>query len=55
MVRVLFDTNIPIDHLLKFRAALDEIIAYEDSAISSVSWIELACKMTAEERRYAVA
>lgn len=39
MVMVLFDTNILVDHLLKVQAALDEIVAYDDAAISVVNWI----------------
>lgn len=35
MVKVLFDTNILIDHFNKFNAATDELAAYDDAINSS--------------------
>ena len=47
---VLFDTNILIDHLQGIKAAEDEILNYEDAAISSITWMEVACRMTDFEK-----
>ncbi len=45
MAIVLFDTNILIDNLDGHRAAAMEILNYDDAIISSISWMEVACKM----------
>lgn len=47
MVKVLFDTNILIDHFNKFTAATDELAAYDDAIISTITWIEVACTFDA--------
>jgi predicted nucleic acid-binding protein len=46
MAIVLFDTNILIDHLAGYDAATTELANYDDAIISSLTWIEVACKMT---------
>ncbi|MDB5962869.1 MAG: VapC toxin family domain ribonuclease [Massilia sp.] len=46
MAIVLFDTNILIDHMLGIRQATIELGSYEDAAISAISWMEVACKLT---------
>lgn len=45
MAIVLFDTNILIDNLLGHQAAANELGAYGDAIISSLTWIEVACRM----------
>lgn len=50
MAIVLFDTNIIIDNLAGQVAAADELSAYDDAVISSISWIEITCKMTPAEQ-----
>ncbi|USX27767.1 PIN domain-containing protein [Oxalobacteraceae bacterium OTU3CINTB1] len=47
---VLFDTNILIDNLQGIKAAEDEILNYDDAAISSITWMEVACRMTDFEK-----
>jgi predicted nucleic acid-binding protein len=49
-VIVLFDTNILIDNLQGIKAAKDEILNYDDAAISSITWMEVACRMTDSEK-----
>lgn len=46
MALAVFDTNILIDHLAGIREATEELAAYDDSAISTISWMEVACKLT---------
>lgn len=46
MAIVLFDTNIFIDHYAGHSAATMEIASYDDAIISSITWIEVACKAT---------
>ena len=41
MVKVLFDTNILIDYLNGIAFAKEEILLYEDKAISVITWIEV--------------
>lgn len=41
MVKALFDTNILIDYLNGIKPAGDELIRYQDVAISIVSWMEV--------------
>jgi predicted nucleic acid-binding protein len=50
MAIVLFDTNILIDNLAGHSAAANELAAYDDAVISSISYIEVACKMTQTEK-----
>jgi predicted nucleic acid-binding protein len=45
MPLVLFDSNILIDNLEGHAAAVIEIMNYQDAIISSISWVEIACKM----------
>ncbi|MGV7208325.1 PIN domain-containing protein [Oxalobacteraceae bacterium A2-2] len=49
MISVLFDTNILIDHYAGHAAATDEIAYYSDAAISAISWLEVACRMSRSE------
>lgn len=51
MAIVLFDTNILIDNLEGHAAAVIEILNYEDAIISSISWMEVACKMAPAARQ----
>jgi predicted nucleic acid-binding protein len=46
MALALFDTNILIDHLAGIWAATEELAAYDDAAISTISWMEVACKLS---------
>ncbi len=46
MARVIFDTNILIDHTLGIIEATRELAAYDDAAISAVNWMEVACALT---------
>jgi predicted nucleic acid-binding protein len=46
MAIVLFDTNILIDHFGGHNAATLELASYDDAIISSLTWIEIACKMS---------
>ena len=41
MVKVLFDTNILIDYLNGVSCAEEELLLYEDKAISVITWIEV--------------
>ena len=52
MAIVLFDTNILIDNLEGHAAAVAELMYYDDCIISSINWLEVACKMdqTARQR-----
>jgi predicted nucleic acid-binding protein len=50
MAIVLFDTNILIDHFERHDAATDELLNYADAVISSITWIEVACKFSDEEK-----
>lgn len=50
MAIVLFDTNILNDNLAGHLAAANELAAYDDAVISSITWIEVACKMTPGEK-----
>jgi len=49
MVTALFDTNILIDHFDGIEAATDELIAYDQAYISTITWMEVACGMTPQE------
>lgn len=40
MSPVLFDTNILVDHFNKHSQATNELTAYKDAIISSLSWID---------------
>lgn len=51
MAIVLFDTNILIDNLEGHAAAVVEILSYNDAIISSISWMEVACKMDQPARK----
>lgn len=46
MVRVLFDSNILIDYLKGYPEAAEELAAYDDAAISVITWIEVAVGCT---------
>jgi predicted nucleic acid-binding protein len=50
MAIVLFDLNILIDHILGYREATLELAAYDDAVISSISWMEAACKLSIQSR-----
>lgn len=41
MVKVIFDTNILIDHFDGIQSASDELARYEDAAISTITWSEV--------------
>ncbi|CAN7196742.1 PIN domain-containing protein [Pseudoduganella sp. LjRoot289] len=41
MVKVIFDTNILIDHFDGIKEALDELARYDDVAISTITWSEV--------------
>jgi hypothetical protein len=45
MALVLYDTNILIDNFAGIREAIVELTRYDDAIISSITWIEVACKM----------
>jgi predicted nucleic acid-binding protein len=45
MAIVLYDTNILIDNFAGIREAVVELASYDDAIISSITWIEVACKM----------
>ncbi len=45
MAIVLFDTSILIDNFAGFPAAAVELSSYDDAIISSITWMEVACKM----------
>lgn len=45
MALVLYDTNILIDNFAGIREAVVELTRYDDAIISSITWIEVACKM----------
>lgn len=47
MVRVLFDSNIVIDHTLGIKEATAEMAAYDDAAISVITWMEATVKLDA--------
>lgn len=51
MAIVLFDTTILIDNLLGHQAAANELGAYDDAVISSITWIEVACKVSPADRQ----
>jgi predicted nucleic acid-binding protein len=50
MAIVLFDTNILIDHFAGHMAATLELANYDDAIISSLSWIEVACKLSLSQQ-----
>ncbi len=50
MAIVLFDTNILVDHFAGHNAATTELANYDDAVISSLSWIEVACKLSSPQR-----
>jgi predicted nucleic acid-binding protein len=50
MAIVLFDTNIIIDNFKGVPEAAAELSHYDDAIISSISWVEVACKMGQAER-----
>ena len=45
MALVLYDTNILIDNFAGIPEAVLELTVYDDAIISSITWIEVACKM----------
>ncbi|WP_093561583.1 PIN domain-containing protein [Pseudoduganella namucuonensis] len=49
MALALFDTNIIIDALNNHREAIEEMANYQDAAISVITWMEAAAKMTPAE------
>jgi predicted nucleic acid-binding protein len=49
MAIVLFDTNILIDHTLGIMAATRELAGYDEGAISTINWIEVACALSRPE------
>jgi len=51
MVKVLFDTNIFIDHFSRHMAATRELATYDDAIISSISWIEVSCTFNEEDKK----
>jgi predicted nucleic acid-binding protein len=51
MALVLFDTNILIDYFAGYNAATIELASFQDAIISSLTWIEAACKLTLAEQR----
>ena len=51
MAIVLFDTNILIDHFNNVDEATNELLAYDDAAISAITWIELACKFNDTDKQ----
>jgi predicted nucleic acid-binding protein len=51
MAIVLFDTNILIDNFAGISAAFVELSSYEDAIISSISWMEVACRMDQVSRQ----
>ncbi|HEU5436453.1 MAG TPA: hypothetical protein VFU95_08550 [Telluria sp.] len=46
MAIVLFDSHILIDHLLGIAQATIEPGSCDDAAVSAISWMEAACKLT---------
>lgn len=52
MPLVLFDSNILIDNLEGHGAAVIELMNYRDAVISSISWVEIACKMDYTARQH---
>lgn len=50
MAIVLFDTNILVDHFAGHSAATMELANYDDAIISSLTWIEVACKLILQQR-----
>jgi predicted nucleic acid-binding protein len=50
MTIALFDTNIIIDSFAGHDAATAELSNYSDAAISSISWMEVACKLGTMEQ-----
>ena len=51
MAIVLFDTNILIDNFTGIREAVVELTNYNDAVISSITWMEVACKMSQTEKQ----
>ncbi|HEX7985612.1 MAG TPA: PIN domain-containing protein [Duganella sp.] len=51
MAIVLFDTNIFIDHFNQHHEATEELLNYVDSVISSITWIEVACRFSEPDKR----
>ncbi|HWW69535.1 MAG TPA: PIN domain-containing protein [Duganella sp.] len=51
MVKVLFDTNIFIDHFNKFTEATIELATYDDAVISTITWMEVACTFNAATKQ----
>ncbi len=49
MVKALFDSNILIDALNGVELAVTELVSYEDAAISAITWMDVAVKMSAAE------
>jgi hypothetical protein len=48
MVSVLFDSNIVIDQTLGILEASLELAAYDDAALSVITWMEATVKLDAE-------
>ncbi|WP_051077292.1 PIN domain-containing protein [Janthinobacterium sp. HH01] len=51
MAIVLFDTSILIDNFVGIREAVVELTNYKDAVISSITWMEVACKMQKADRQ----
>ena len=51
MAIVLFDTNILIDHFNQHNEATEELLNYQDAVISSITWIEVACRFNDADKR----
>jgi predicted nucleic acid-binding protein len=49
MALVLFDTNILIDALKGYKAAFDELVYWDDPAISAITWMELSAGAKPDE------
>lgn len=50
MAIVLFDTTILIDNFQGIPEAVTELASYADAIISSITWVEVACKMDQVQR-----
>jgi predicted nucleic acid-binding protein len=49
MVKALFDTNILIDYLNGISAAKKELTRYDHRAISTITWMEVLVRTTADD------
>lgn len=50
MNKALFDSNILIDALNDIEAAREEMAHHQNAAISAITWMEVAVRMTAAEK-----